>query len=374
MKLCKKYNVEYVNHEVKQLQNKRRTCVNFICPSHREQGIQTRKFDDFKRLRCICTYCSHNNTKKIADKVAKMNPEITLLGNYINWDTKIKCRCESCGTIWYPLPSTLLRGSKCPNCAKENMKKKLQMTTEEYISKLRKVNPSIEVIGEYQGTHNPIKCKCKKDGTIWESFACNILNGSAICPKCAKEKLNKKYKLSKENFYTKVSTNYPTIEIIDSYENYKNNNSRIKCRCKIHDNVYYVSARRLLYNHNAEKSAGCVKCNQSAGEKRIIYCLEKHGIDYTTQQTFEGCQHKLPLRYDVYCKQFDLAIEFQGQQHFYPVAFGSSTEEEALDQFIITQKCDNIKKEFCKANNMQLLEIPYWEYDNIEKIILNKIS
>lgn len=30
---------------------------------------------------------------------------------------------------------------------------------------------------------------------------------------------------------------------------------------------------------------------------------------------------------------------------------------------------DNIKRDYCKINKIKLLEIPYWEFDNIENIL-----
>ena len=40
-------------------------------------------------------------------------------------------------------------------------------THEEFVEELRKVNPYIEVIGTYKGTHEKIKCRCLKCGHIW---------------------------------------------------------------------------------------------------------------------------------------------------------------------------------------------------------------
>ena len=56
-------------------------------------------------------------------------------------------------------------------------------------------------------------------------------------------------------------------------------------------------------------------------------------------------------------------IEYQGQQHYEPIEYFGG-----IEQFNLQQKYDNMKKEYCKKNNIQLLVIPYWE-NNIEKII-----
>ena len=35
---------------------------------------------------------------------------------------------------------------------------------------------------------------------------------------------------------------------------------------------------------------------------------------------------------------------------------------------------DNIKREYCKQHNILLIEVPYWEYDNMESFLCNKIN
>ena len=35
---------------------------------------------------------------------------------------------------------------------------------------------------------------------------------------------------------------------------------------------------------------------------------------------------------------------------------------------------DNIKTEYCKNNNIKLIRIPYWEFDNIEQIICQELK
>ena len=44
-----------------------------------------------------------------------INPDIEVLGQYINANTKIEFRCKKCGHIWCGIPANVLRGSGCPN-------------------------------------------------------------------------------------------------------------------------------------------------------------------------------------------------------------------------------------------------------------------
>ena len=63
-----------------------------------------------------------------------------------------------------------------------------------------------------------------------------------------------------------------------------------------------------------------------------------------------------------------MAIEYDGKQHFEPIKhYGGDIA------FAELKKRDEIKNEYCKANNITLLRIPYWEYDNISKILETNI-
>lgn len=54
------------------------------------------------------------------------------------------------------------------------------------------------------------------------------------------------------------------------------------------------------------------------------------------------------------------AIEYQGQQHYEPVKYFGGK-----DSFVKQQKYDEEKRKYCKENNIQLIEIPYWDFAKI---------
>lgn len=59
--------------------------------------------------------------KEFLDELKIVNPYIKVLTNYINMNTKIKCKCLICGNEWEVLPMNILHNkSGCPNlCLKE---------------------------------------------------------------------------------------------------------------------------------------------------------------------------------------------------------------------------------------------------------------
>jgi very-short-patch-repair endonuclease len=68
--------------------------------------------------------------------------------------------------------------------------------------------------------------------------------------------------------------------------------------------------------------------------------------------------------FDFFIPEFNTCIEYDGRQHFEPIEyFGGfySLEKQRIK--------DKIKDNFCKNNNIKLIRIPYYEFDNIEKIL-----
>ena len=55
--------------------------------------------------------------------------------------------------------------------------------------------------------------------------------------------------------------------------------------------------------------------------------------------------------------------------------FGGISEEKAIENFNKNKERDSIKTKYCKDNNINLIRIPYFNYNNIdtilEKIFLN---
>jgi len=55
-------------------------------------------------------------TETFKEKLSKINPDLEVLGEYVNTDTPIEVKCKKCGRIFYPTPHNLFHGSGCPGC------------------------------------------------------------------------------------------------------------------------------------------------------------------------------------------------------------------------------------------------------------------
>jgi hypothetical protein len=115
---------------------------------------------------------------------------------------------------------------------------------------------------------------------------------------------------------------------------------------------------KYLKENNLERGQG------SYGEQKVRQVLREHEIVFSEQYRFDDCKFKLPLPFDFYLPNLNTIIEYDGMQHFEIVeAWGGI--EHLIDNVIR----DTIKNEYCKANNIKLIRIPYYEFDRIEEIL-----
>ena len=55
-------------------------------------------------------------TSEFKAQLARVNPNIVVLGEYLNTKSGIEVQCSVCGHVWSPSPNNLLRGAGCPEC------------------------------------------------------------------------------------------------------------------------------------------------------------------------------------------------------------------------------------------------------------------
>jgi predicted Zn-ribbon and HTH transcriptional regulator len=73
-----------------------------------------------------CQKCGYIKSAEIQRKpheqfvaeLAIINPNVFVVGKYLNSKSKIECQCVDCGQKWPALPSNLLSGHGCPVCAR----------------------------------------------------------------------------------------------------------------------------------------------------------------------------------------------------------------------------------------------------------------
>ena len=111
-------------------------------------------------------------------------------------------------------------------------------------------------------------------------------------------------------------------------------------------------------------------CSKKTSTKEFIISqkLKALNIKYIEQYKFNDCIYKDKLIFDFYIPSLNTCIEYDGEGHYKPFRFNKDKEtmQKKLEE---TQIRDAIKTQYCKDNNIKLIRIPYFEFDNIDEIL-----
>ena len=105
--------------------------------------------------------------------------------------------------------------------------------------------------------------------------------------------------------------------------------------------------------------------------------LDEHHICYTTEKKYDDCVDKRKLPFDFLLTDYNILIEVDGEQHFYPINFGGKkqSDDEVLQQFETVLRHDEIKTKYAEDHNIPLIRIPYYLFDdNLESFVLDEIN
>lgn len=133
-------------------------------------------------------------------------------------------------------------------------------------------------------------------------------------------------------------------------------------------NSYSVSDNNLyfiFFKGKYKGLKGCITPESFQGEARIKNFLEKN-VEFVYQKRFyhEDLSYQI---FDFFLPNLNLAIEYNGEQHYIENNFFAASLAEQ-------KRSDKRKELYCKKNNIELLIIPYWEYNKIEEILKGVVS
>ena len=166
-----------------------------------------------------------------------------------------------------------------------------------------------------------------------------------------------------EEFLYKVWSNKNDIS---PFEIAPNSNKEVWWNCLNgkHDPYLRICSNSKQYDYR------CPECNNiSKGENKIENILIKYNIKYNPQYTYKDCKSINLLRFDFYLLDYNMCIEYDGKQHYLYGCFNG----DLLDLMNIKYR-DAIKNIYCQQNNIKLIRIPYWEYNNIEEILKKELD
>lgn len=237
-------------------------------------------------------------------EVAIINPNIEVIGQYVNSKTNIEHKCKIDGHIWFTVPGNVLQGQGCPECKRRVLSELHQKTHEQYIEEIKITHPNIEVLEQYIDAKTKILHRCKIDGYEWKTSPDNIIQGRG-CPVCSGKAVLMGY--------NDLLTTHPYL--IDEWD-YDNNGELLPTMVSHGSEkiINWICKNGHKYScsiYDKSTGTGCPECNKAnkVSEKELIvyYYIRKYFEDaissYKNNDIYE---------LDVYVPSLKFAIEYDG--------------------------------------------------------------
>lgn len=203
------------------------------------------------------------------------------------------------------------------------------------------------VKGKYTKQKVPVDIIHNVCGKSWSVTPDNFIRRDSRCPYCEGN-----HKIDTEHFIKSLNSLYQEeYTVLGEYLNARTPISIKHNKC---GKTWVVSPYSIL-----GMNTGCPNCKSSKGEKTVSKILDSLNIEYETQKRFKDLVYKNNLVFDFYIPSLNIAIEYDGIQHFKPTKFGGVSDEEANENLKQQRIKDNLKNEYCIKNGINLLRIPY---------------
>lgn len=337
--------------------------TDFNCPIH---GKIRMKPKDHLKYKYGCPKCTGRSlsTYDWIKRFFEVHGNLYSYDEFVFLGSKIKSIviCPKHGRFEIT-PNAHYYGEGCPECAKERVQQFNSMGKEKFLEKAYEIYHGEYRYGDnmvYVNAHTPINAYCDKHGWF-ETTPNNHLKGKG-CPKCAREITAAKLSLGNEGFKERIHSIYGKEFLLDKV-NYINNRTPIEIGCKKHG--YFEVIPEVLFRGN-----GCPMCNKLRSESEVMDLLAKKGIKFEHEKTFDWLLYKGKQRLDFYLSDYNIAIEYQGIQHFIPVDYANKGKEWAMEQLNENKKRDKNKKELCEKHG---IKVYYINYNEDKEIKINTI-
>lgn len=346
--------------------------MEFICNKHKEEGIQNIIYRNFKYKNCGCHFCAkekfnqiHRIDREEAKRLTGLKGlefvDITYGEDHNKHSAIIKFICPR--HRYVGIQQTTLGQMKkglfgCNYC---------NFVLDTYTMKERMTERDIpfELVGEFKGNDIRTEFLCKKHMTTFLQKPRKIFEGVCGCPDCHREFLVNNKLLTKEQAQAKLNELFPSLHIVGEYIN---TFTPVELYCDIHECRFMCSINNYLYKG---KSACCPCDSAFKGEKLIADFLVNNNYKFNSQKTYDDLRgvNNGKLSYDFYLNDYNTCIEYNGEQHYRPVnIFGG--EKRFKKQLLH----DNLKRQYCEINNINLIIVPYWEKENIKNFLMGEFK
>lgn len=289
--------------------------------------------------------------------------------------TYIRIKCSYCEYEYDIQLNDFKRKNRCSKCCNKyenSFAYYIQQTLCESLNKYwdwdkNKLNPYLI----YKNSRNKIWIKCDKTNYHGSyEIICNEFIRGRRCPYCSRTHGRK---VHPKDSFAQWGINNIDKSFLKKYRSDKNTLDPRKLCPYSHKKIWIKCQNTNCYEsylvecYNFTIGSRCPYCVLSKGEQKIRNWLIKNSINFISQKEF----NKLVglnggnLSYDFYLPNYNLLIEYQGEQHEkYIKGFHNSKKD-----FEKQVEHDRRKREYAKSHNIYLLEIRYYDFENIDNIL-----
>lgn len=238
------------------------------------------------------------------------------------------------------------KGQRCPRCRGRNW-------TYEEVKDYIESKGLILISDVYINATTKLKISCKYGHIFERNFHTFHKENRISCPCCKGGKLSINIDTIR-HFLNKIDYELMSDE-------YTNAITKLKIKCN-NGHVFHKSWNKLSQGQR------CPFCNMSKGEIVIYDFLKNNGIDFVfNKDYFKDLKSELGfyLRPDFILPSYKIWIEYDGEFHY-----KNMVGEDSYKKLI---KHDDMKDKYAKEHGWKLIRIPYWEFDNIENILIKNL-
>lgn len=339
-----------------------------------------------------CYECKHGEPLKknitldmFMEELHKIRPyysSIPGVSKYVNNHTDITLHCDKHNQDFSARPSNLLwEKCTCTECKEERINQRgknwMDRSGIEFINSIEEKFPGKYDFSEtkYNGFRGRLVFKCNTCGEIIDKSVSAVFydfsNEKCLCSNCGLEL----YRIKRENkFKEAVEKRFPNHFDLTNvhYIGRELGATGIKClKCgKTFD---------INYPGNFMTGAGCPHCDFSIGESMVRNWLENNEKSYTSYVEHLNIDNSkivgrredwgVEIDFVVYVENITYWIEYNGEQHY-----TWCKHFQTLELFNGQLKRDENVRNYCKNNNIILIEIPF-KYNKQEQVneILNNV-
>lgn len=310
---------------------------------------------------------THQNNLKTEEQfrkeLLKKQPNLLPNDSYINKNTKYHCICKIHNCDVYTTPDKYLNKNQgCKLCAIEKSKCAIRYTDKSYKEKAYSLNKNIKILSTYQNVKKRIHVRCKVCNYEWNPIAETLIwTNPCGCPNCSGNAIK-----TPESFESELKITHPELKLLSPY---------IRANRKLHVLCTDCNRDFMATPNKLQQGQHCPYCKISHGESVIRSILTNLSIEFEMQKRFDDLKGVggRKLSYDFYLPTYNFLVEYQGEQHEKPVVFKGTNKKTSLLSFEKQQEHDRRKRDYAKEHNIELLEIWYWDFNNIEQILSKKI-